>query len=133
MKKYLIIALVLIVLFGCKKNPFDYRTKYFGDYNFAIHKTTWTILGQTTDTTYNSTGIVDYSEENNTILISFSENVFSEFTIYEDGTLDQCQCNQTPSSFASGEFESSKKIRISYGYGGLGARTNYGITGEKNK
>ena len=129
MKKILWLVFFCLLLSGCKKNPFDYRTKFIGKFNFSVHNTAWTLSGPTLDTTYSYSGEIQNGSENNTILITFSENVSIEATIYEDGTLDNCICSHY--GYLKGEFESTKKIHFSYRSGGLGGGSYRIVTGEK--
>ena len=123
MKKYLIITLICILIFGCKKNPFDYRAKYLGDYSFAIHSSSWNPLSQL-DTTYTMQGKIDYGSDKNTISIFFSgSSVPQEFTIYEDGTIENGGCG--------GEFESANKIKYSCYWASPGAHASKTVDGEK--
>ena len=119
MKKIWWLVFFCSLLLGCKKNPFDYRAKYTGEYVFSVHSVSWNIMqGVTLDTTYSHNGRVEIDSEENTILISNSA-----FIIYEDGTLEGEECK--------GEFESTKKISYSCNSGGLCGGSYHTVTGEK--
>ena len=66
-KKFLSIFLfsVLILLSsGCKKNPFDHRTKYLGDYDFTNSWSSWSMIGPSTASgVAYSVGRVEYGED----------------------------------------------------------------------
>lgn len=123
--------IICLLLFGCKKNPFDYRSKFIGNYIFSAHITTFNVYGPGiyTDTTYSYNGNVASSSYNDCVKVYFSENIFVEPIIYEDGTLEGKSYYQ----YFVGEFESTKKIKFTYFEGGLGGGTTYYISGEKNK
>ena len=123
MKKYLIISLGCILIFGCKKDPFDYRTKYVGDYSFVIHYSSWNPLNGQFDTTYSIDGKIDYGSDKNTISIFFSGSSSPQiFTLFEDGTIqDGCK----------GEFESVNKIKYSCYWASPAAHTSETVSGEK--
>lgn len=129
-KNLFAIIFCIMVIAGCKKNPFDYRSKFLGDYNFTVHFTSYgggvnPIVS--TDTVYNYIGKVEFGTKNNTVLISFSDGLSFEPTIYEDLTLDNYGGNP---SF-NGEFESKTKIKFDYHYWRLSGNDNYFVTGIK--
>lgn len=128
MKKCFIVLFCFIALAGCKKNPFDFRSKYLGNYNFSIHRTAWTLSGPTLDTTYFYTGEVEKGSETNTAIISFSESVSIETDIYEDGTIS---VNHPPHQSLQGEFESAKEVKFKLANSGLGGGSAYDVTGVK--
>jgi hypothetical protein len=124
MKKLTILILLGLLLFSCKKDPFDYRSKFLGDYNFVIHAiTSYGIQGNmyTLDTTYTYLGKIDYGSEENMIQISYPNIVYSN--LYEDGTISGLGCK--------GEFETENKINVTFGFYSPGGGTTYYITGEK--
>ena len=123
MNKIFIIILACMILIGCKKNPFDYRTKYVGDYKFEISVSAWNPVQGEFDTSYSVDGRIDYGSDRNTISINFSgSNSPQVFTIYEDGTIEnKCQ----------GEFESAHKVVYSCYWASPGAHTSERVVGEK--
>ena len=123
MKNKFIILFCCLIMFGCKKNPFDYRNKYLGNYNFVVHETAWVLaIGTTLDTTFSYNGKVSYGSDEHTVLINFSKNVSIEPVIYEDGYLE-----------VYGEFESTKRVSFGFRSGGLGGGSTWNVTGEKTK
>ncbi len=106
MKKIFLLILFSCSFFGCKKNPFDYRTKYLGNYNFIVNYSSWNGLEGQHDTTYVfNNGKIDYGTDKNTILIFFdsgSSKPSDELTIYEDGSL------------GCGEFVTTEIIKYTY-------------------
>jgi hypothetical protein len=124
MKNTILLLLFLCSLFGCKKDPFDYRTKYLGDYNFVIHYDSWNPLSGHIDTTYSKDGKIDYGSDENTIFIFFNGSIADELTVYEDGTIGD-------NYFKGGEFETTNKIKYSYYWGSQGSATYGKVTGEK--
>ena len=114
------------ILFGCQKKPFDYRNKFLGDYTFVTH--VHSVYGISPviihDTTYTNDGKIWYGSDENKVSISFSGGGTSEFTIYEDGTLDGGEG-------CKGEFESTKKVQYSCYYASPGSSVENDITGEK--
>jgi hypothetical protein len=126
MKKLFTILFCCLVLFGCKKNIFDYRSKFLGNYNFSVHESAWTIYGQTLDTSYSYNGTISYGKSGDkSLTINYSEKASTEAILYEDGSIKF--------SYLSGEFESTKKIRFKAEYQGLGGGTASYVTGEKTK
>ena len=126
MKKTFILIFSCIAILGCKKNPFEYRTKFLGNYNFIIHSSFYAgtpTNHYTRDTTYSVDGKIWYGSDKNTISITFSGSWSSEFTIYEDGTIEGGGCR--------GEFESTNKIKYSCYWASPASHTNQDITGIK--
>src|SRR5258708_941938 len=89
MKRIFLLIFCCLTIFGCKKSIFDYRSKFIGDYNFVVHETAWIFnKGTILDTVYSYNGNVGYGSDENTISITFSQNMTVDPTIYEDGTLN---------------------------------------------
>lgn len=128
-KNIFIALFCCIILNGCKKEPFDYRNKFLGNYTFSVQEWTFNVygVGVSTDTTFLFNGNISYGSDRNSILITYSTNVSVEPTIYEDGTFKGYGGDN---SF-SGAFESSKKVTFSYKYGGLGGYSSGIVTGER--
>lgn len=125
MKIKLLIIFFCILIFGCKKNAFDYRGKFLGDYIFVVHNSSWYSGNVQIDTAYTIDGSVDYGPEKNSVLISSS--AFSlQATVYEDGTLEGYWDNN-----GNGEFVSAKQITYSVHSYWPGGSYSKDITGEK--
>jgi hypothetical protein len=126
MRKYITIICIYLTVSGCQKNPFDYRSKFTGNYTFTIHsKSYWGIPPNATitDTTYSYNGKIELGSEPNIISIAGSE-----FVIYEDGTIIG---SEHVVNGCKGEFESPQKVSYSCHSGGLGVASNYTVTGVK--
>jgi len=125
MKNKLLILFFCIFIFGCKKNPFDFRNKFLGDYIFVVHNSSWYSGNVQMDTTYTIDGTVDYGQEKNSVLISSS--AFSlQATVYEDGTIEGYWDNN-----GKGEFISTKQITYSVHSYWPDGNYSQDITGEK--
>ncbi len=116
-----------VILFSCKKHPFDYRAKYIGNYNFTFHYVRGLPPPYHVDTTYYDTGKINYGSDINKISIYFSGGNKNEFVLYEDGTLAESDYYYD----ASGEFASSNDIIYSFSGGGLGCACTITVTGQK--
>jgi hypothetical protein len=57
------ILILFVSIFGCKKNPFDYRTKYIGDWDFSYSWSRWSPADSATlsGITY-SQGSIEYGD-----------------------------------------------------------------------
>ena len=112
---------------GCKKQPNDYRNKFIGNYNFIVdyryHHGFPTVI--VSDSIYFYKGNVELSTNEHSVLINFSDGVFFEPRIYEDGTFDYHYPLGTV-----GEFE-PRKVKFEYRFASPGQGTNYYVTGEK--
>ncbi len=121
-----ILSLMLIPLIncGCKKNPFDYRTKYLGNYVFVVHSSSYNPTDGAIDTTYTLDGKIDYGSDKNTILITSNGITGGDYKIYEDGTVETEHC--------SGEFATSDKLLYScYIHVSMMAKWSWDVVGEK--
>jgi len=129
MNKLITIVLISMTLLGCEKNPFDYRNKFIGDYNYTVHAkiSNYPVIGHFLDTTYTYNGKVLLGTQDNAIIIYLSETRSVEPTIYEDGSLE----NLNLSYSISGEFESKTILKFHYGDGGLGIHGDYNYSGIK--
>ena len=125
MKKILILLFCIFLVTGCQKNPFDYRTKFVGDYNFTVRLTTWTIYEQTGDTTYLFKGKIWYDGNEKMVSVEFSGYQPEKVNLYEDGSMKGQHVN--------GEFVSTKKVRFKVTYNALGGGAQYSIIGDKAK
>lgn len=132
MNKKVHIALLLLLFvalnYGCKKNPFDYRTKYLGDYEFVDSWSSWSMVGPSNSSGVNySTGKVEYGNDK-TIRITLNSNNphFHEFDIDRDGNL-----SLQSGGGSIGKFQSRKKVSFSLTSGGLGGGGTDNITGTK--
>ena len=71
MKTKLIFLMMILFMYGCKKNPFDYRTKYLGDYIFVEYNSSWNPIDGYRDTSYTREGEILYGSDENSISINF--------------------------------------------------------------
>jgi len=120
-------------LTGCEKNPFDYRSKFLGNYDFSIHHSAWNLNGTTLDTTYNYSGEIMEGELffNTTVQIKFADNVTIEAELFEDGTLGTVSNYNSSNSILKGEFESPQKVNFVVSWNGLGGGNAYNVLGAK--
>jgi hypothetical protein len=125
MKKIFTILFCCLVLFGCKKNIFDYRSKFVGDYNFTVQLSTVDIYNQTADSTYFYKGKIWYDGNETCVSIDFSGYRPEIVKLYEDGSMK--------SYYVNGEFESTKKVKFNVFYNNLGGSGEYSIVGDKAK
>lgn len=114
-------------LLGCRKELFDYRNKFIGNYSFTIHVRTVYGIGPyfVSDTTYISDGKVEIGSDKNCVLIS-SSSFSIQATLYEDGTLEGYWDNN-----GKGEFSSTKEMKYSWGVYSPGGSATSNILGEK--
>jgi len=125
-----LILFSLIFSSACKKNPFDFRSKYTGDYEFTYSYSSWNInVGvYDADTLYYAGNI--YYENDGKIIINYYSGTELELGIDKDGNLS-LSCGAS-----AGKFDNSSSVSIDYSTGscpgsGLGGGTNYTIRGTK--
>ena len=112
-----------MIIYGCEKNIFDYRTKYLGDYTLEINYSSWDVLNGPFDTTYSAEGNVDFGSDKNTIEILISGNAKAmTLDIFEDGTLQ---------GKYDGEFESTNTFKMSIRQSSPGSVIYESIIGKK--
>jgi hypothetical protein len=125
------LLLLCLVIAGCKKNPFDYRTKFVGDYNCTVHLTTLNFNGYiVSDTTYLYRVKIWYDENETMVSVEYSGSQPQIVRLYEDGSMR--------SYYVYGEFESTKRVRFRVrlvsGEGGFSYYSaQYIVTGDKAK
>lgn len=113
-------------MLGCKKNPFDYRTKYIGKWEFYVQKHISYPYGYK-DTSYTAIGHIDYGDRKDEIKI-YEKNGskgFRSFTVSKNGNLANL------SGLQVGLFETKKKIKYHDGWGSPGSQVSIDVTGEK--
>jgi hypothetical protein len=125
MKRSFTFFVLLLLVIGCKKDPFDNRSKYLGDYTFSITKTTAMSTDNFVDTTYSYLGTIKSGSDNNSVIIHFSDNLYAVMDLYEDGSLEK----YFDGGYLVGEFESAEKVKFVYSLSGGGIR--YGVKGDK--
>jgi len=133
MKKGLFFIIILLGFTGCEKISFDYRTKYVGDYHFLVHEQ-YMAVPKPVDTMYTVDGQIALSGFNiNSLVLSYPKkdcNFIIDFAVHEDGTIDKSDISYDMIR-RSGEFESSDKIKFSFGITSPGGFWYEEITGEK--
>ena len=119
----LILVFLILITIGCKKNPFDSRTKYLGDYNFFIHQVGY-YPGHDVDTTYCFKGKIDYGANKSTIAIYWRNmNEASYPELFEDVSFKGYGCE--------GDFLSSKKVVFVFGISTSSTFMEWKVSGEK--
>ncbi len=111
-----------LLIVGCEKNPFDYRTKFVGDYRFTVNIDHYGSYPCGPDTNYTDDGQVWYGENKEDLEIILANGLSFAFQVYEDGTIVGC---------GHGEFETEDKVNYVLSSGGLGGGIIYNIEGLK--
>lgn len=129
-KKVHIILLVLLLLIssiGCEKNPFDYRTKYIGEYKFTDSWTSYNMSSSppTSSGTRETNGKMEYGEKGY-LKVTFDNNQpnwFHNLRVDREGKL-------TENNMEVGNI-SRNSFNYHYSYSGLGGGSTTNITGKK--
>ncbi len=146
LRKIVIFFILMLSLVSCKKDEQDYRAKYTGNFNFTVVEEFW-MLGQPTqiDTSIfqGSIRIFQMGDENNDldhvydslknignrITITFGNNLIITPQITGNGKFIE---KGGYHYYHTGEFTNNRELQfVVGGLGGLGAGTNYSITGNK--
>jgi hypothetical protein len=112
-KKCLLKIFLMVLIFNvaaCKKDPFDYRTPYLGNYKFKIHL--YSTLPEY-DTIYYFDGNVRYGYDDESIRINWnSDTGFYDnlFLFFEDGSFLRNSYNGN--FYSRGDFMSSKHVEF---------------------
>ena len=125
MKNLLFIVFCSITVLGCKKNPFDYRTKFLGAYSFTVHESSYDPSVGSLDTTYYYEGKITTGSDENSILIPSPHSTL-QATVYEDGTIVGQMV-----TYGTGEFSSTKQMIYLWGIASPGLQDFYQLSGEK--
>ncbi len=124
MKRLLLSLFLLSGLVSCKKEPFDFRNKYLGYYDFTVEVSSHDIpTGAPYSYTEPYVGEVTYGSRGNTVNIRYLIDNTIEPTMDKSGVL-------TFTEGFEGEFESKKKVRFTYNDGG-NPEKRYVVTGIK--
>jgi len=123
-KIYLSIAISWL-LTGCEKNPFDYRTKYLGDYTYYVHETGGNGLVGLIDTSYTTNGSIAKGPGKGSIYFQLSEAAEKvELAVDKDGNL---------TGKYNGYFESSNTLNVVYSMYAPGGHFSQAVSGVKKR
>ena len=123
--------LLLFVLPACKKQVFDYRNKYIGNWNFHYYSTSFNASGtgiQSYSDSGDYQGSISYTpfqkSSKNYLIIQFSPSQQINAELDKQGNFKAC---------TEGAFSDERSISFKYsGCGGLlGSGTTYYVTGTK--
>jgi hypothetical protein len=131
MKKYvnlLWVLLLMIVLIGCKKEPFNYRNKFLGDWKFNVERFELNTdsIGYYYHDSLTYFGQIKYGNSKDQIHIEYSNDNSVNLTIDKENIL-----SNFPSQYCSGAFEGHEKLHLYLKWGGLGGGINHIVDGEK--
>jgi hypothetical protein len=127
-----IIAAAFIIVFtlaSCKKNPFDYRTKYIGDYHFYISTSSYTMGSGTTNSSFETEGRIEYGDSGE-IKVIYDRNKPSSFESLE---IDRDGSVVALGSHAKIGTADRKSIQYTQSFNGLGGGTTQTVYGKKEK
>lgn len=119
---------ILLFLLGCEKQPFDYRNKYLGEWEFNVSRSELNTdsIGHYESDALIYVGEIAYGDAEDELLIKYTENNSVTLKISEEGKL-----SDPASNYSDGKFESRKKLHLYLRWGGLGGGIKHVIDGEK--
>jgi len=118
---------ILVAFVACKKEPFNYRNKYIGDWKFTVNRREFNIdsIGHSESETIVYDGIIKYGEHGNQLVIEYYPNQSITVAIDKEGALSEFP------RYCSGEFGGSNVLKLSLYYGGLGGGISYSVYATK--
>lgn len=125
----LMIIGLLSIFAGCKKDIFDYRTKYTGSWEFTVNWTEANIdsVGQLESGEYSHLGEITTGEADDELVVRYSDTNSAIIAIDKNGDI-----TNFPTQYASGDFDGTENINLYLRYGGLGGFVAYEIKGKKD-
>lgn len=127
MRNLIIIGVILVSLYSCEKQPFDYRNKFVGDYEFTKRAVFFYPPNNNIDTTYTTVfkGSVKNGKESNEMEIHYENYTNSLGEIEKRKVLVFIDYDGvfTNSNNIYGKFISANKVELIFptsGNGGVG-------------
>lgn len=128
-KLYFILPLAAVLIgFGCKKEPVDYRSRYVGTWDFHVERINYDASAGTESESLTYTGPISYVDTDKLNIRYTSENAL-ELAVDRLGKLS---LPSNTSVYCSGHFDEAGKMSLTIRWGSqtLGARHN--INGQKH-
>ncbi|HOU35436.1 MAG: hypothetical protein KBF06_03355 [Bacteroidales bacterium] len=128
LKYVIILGIIFIIVFSCKKEDNDYRDTYIGDWVFIVDRTEFNTdsIGYYYHDSVHYEGKIVYGELDNEIMIKYTTENTITLTIGENGEL-----SDFPTHYCSGKFLSRDTLHLYLRWGGLGGGTIHQIEGLK--
>lgn len=125
---------------------YEVRSKYFGNFNFKVHKTSYGGVYPAIDTLYEYQGVIkefeyiDYNDNyfrknwtntyhNRLLTIYFSKNINIISEVRENGIIDDP--NLSTHNYQTGQFSDENNLYFKIGSGGLGGGYRYEISASR--
>ena len=126
LKHGIILGVVFVIVFSCKKEKTDYRDAYTGTWSFVVDRTEFNTdsMGYYSHDSLKYDGEIVYGELDNEISIKYTNENSITVTIGEDGTL-----SNFPTNYCSGEFFSHDSLHLYLRWGGQGGGTRHQVEG----
>lgn len=127
-KTFVLLLASSLFIIGCKKQPFDHRNKYVGEWEFKVHRSELNTdsIGYYEHDSLVYTGEVTYGSNENELLIQYTQGNSITLTISKEGIL-----SGFPTHYCNGEFRDKDKLHLYLKWGGLGGGITHVIDGEK--
>ena len=123
---FTILSLILL-LAGCEKDSFDYRSKYLGDYHFTLRDYS-DIMGHIKDTTYYADGTIGNGQDSHSIAVNIQGIESVQLYLFEDGSVSG---NSYDYYRIRGEFESGNTLKYSSTWWALPGTGSLTVTGNR--
>lgn len=122
MKRILFLVITLLLFAGCRKNIFDYRNKYLGDYKFTIQSSAYGPCGYSANNETYDGKIIAGTQDDQIIIYYLSNGSSATVAIDHDGKLTV--------GYGFGQC-TRKNMLLNFRSGGLGCGIDFQITGKK--
>jgi hypothetical protein len=131
MKRNIVIScafFIFLLVYSCKKKPFDYRNKYTGNWNFKVYITELNTdsIGYYYFDSISYNGSIKYGEADDQIQINYTPQNSVTLTLSDKGEL-----SNFPANYAGGEFFKTDNLSLYLKWGGLGGGTTHQIRANR--
>jgi len=126
--KLLVISLLLLAAYACKKHPFDYRNKFLGDYLMQVRLSSFNmaIPGSNWDSVYMYVGELRYGDSNDEVLIVYGNLLSVQLKVTKTGDF-----SNLPTHYGGGSIINNDSISLYMRWGGLGGGISHAVNGRR--
>jgi hypothetical protein len=127
---FCIILLFLISFQSCEKDPFDYRSKYVGTWNFSFQVKAYNagIFDQSNGSSVSFLGSINYGENDDELSIYYIDSTKIKISINKEGEI-----TSFPTEYCFGKFDGSDQLNLQlFWKKGTSGFMSHDLIGTKN-